>query len=78
MWYIADEQLLVVVSGKQRYVRLVPVRALDGVDVEWIKVAESKGCITLTAGAIMPRSPSTQSLYCLCIATKKQVSATKL
>ncbi|XP_044731318.1 serine/threonine-protein kinase Genghis Khan isoform X2 [Chrysoperla carnea] len=72
LWYIADEQLIVVVSGKQRHVRLVPVRALDGADVEWIKVAESKGCITLTAGPIMSRSPSTQSLYCLCVATKKQ------
>lgn len=56
-------------SGKQRHVRLVPVRALDGDEVEWIKVAETKGCITLTTGVVR-RNPLT---YCLCVAIKKQV-----
>jgi len=59
----------VVLSGKQRHVRLVPVRALDGDEVEWIKVAETKGCITLTTGVVR-RNPLT---YCLCVAIKKQV-----
>lgn len=67
--YVTEEQLIVVLSGKQRHVRLVPVRALDGDEVEWIKVAETKGCITLTTG-IMRRNPLT---YCLCVAIKKQV-----
>lgn len=67
--YVTEEQLIVVLSGKQRHVRLVPVRALDGDEVEWIKVAETKGCITLTTG-IVRRSPLT---YCLCVAIKKQV-----
>lgn len=67
--YVTEEQLIVVLSGKQRHVRLVPVRALDGDEVEWIKVAETKGCITLTTG-IAHRSPLT---YCLCVAIKKQV-----
>ncbi|XP_043282570.1 serine/threonine-protein kinase Genghis Khan isoform X2 [Venturia canescens] len=66
--YITEEQLIVVLSGKQRHVRLVPVRALDGDEVEWIKVAETKGCITLTTG-IVRRNPLT---YCLCVAIKKQ------
>ncbi|CAD1468579.1 unnamed protein product [Heterotrigona itama] len=66
--YVTEEQLIVVLSGKQRHVRLVPVRALDGDEVEWIKVAETKGCITLTTG-IAHRSPLT---YCLCVAIKKQ------
>ncbi|XP_061927075.1 serine/threonine-protein kinase Genghis Khan isoform X5 [Apis cerana] len=66
--YVTEEQLIVVLSGKQRHVRLVPVRALDGDEVEWIKVAETKGCITLTTG-IVRRSPLT---YCLCVAIKKQ------
>ncbi|KOC59824.1 Serine/threonine-protein kinase Genghis Khan [Habropoda laboriosa] len=66
--YVTEEQLIVVLSGKQRHVRLVPVRALDGDEVEWIKVAETKGCITLTTG-VVPRSPLT---YCLCVAIKKQ------
>ncbi|KAJ8679289.1 hypothetical protein QAD02_015076 [Eretmocerus hayati] len=66
--YVTEEQLIVVLSGKQRHVRLVPVRALDGDEVEWIKVAETKGCITLTTG-VMRRNPLT---YCLCVAIKKQ------
>lgn len=58
-----------VLSGKQRHVRLVPVRALDGDEVEWIKVAETKGCITLTTGIVRRNSLN----YCLCVAIKKQV-----
>ncbi|XP_012250949.2 serine/threonine-protein kinase Genghis Khan isoform X1 [Athalia rosae] len=69
--YVTEEQLIVVLSGKQRHVRLVPVRALDGDEVEWIKVAETKGCITLTTG-IMRRNPLT---YCLCVAIKRQNSS---
>lgn len=72
--YVTEEQLIVVLSGKQRHVRLVPVRALDGDEVEWIKVAETKGCITLTTG-IMRRNPLT---YCLCVAIKRQVSKRSL
>lgn len=69
MEYVNEEQLIVVLSGKQRHVRLVPVRALDGDDVEWIKVAETKGCIALATGVVR-RNPLT---YCLCVAIKKQV-----
>ena len=71
--YVTEEQLIVVLSGKQRHVRLVPVRALDGDEVEWIKVAETKGCITLTTG-MMCQSPL---IYCLCVAIKKQVNIYK-
>lgn len=67
--YISEEHLLVVVSGKQRHVRLVPIRALDGDDTEWIKVAESKGCSMLTIGPVQ-RTPL---IFYLCIAVKKQV-----
>ncbi|XP_063233759.1 serine/threonine-protein kinase Genghis Khan [Bacillus rossius redtenbacheri] len=67
--YVPEEQLLVVLSGKQRHVRLVPVRALDGDDVEWIKVAETKGCVAFAVGAAR-RSP--QLAYCLCVAIKRQ------
>lgn len=69
--YVVEEQLLVLLSGKQRHLRLIPVRALDGDDVEWIKVAETKGCITFVTG-VMRRSP--QLGYCLCVAIKRQVS----
>ncbi|CAH1179570.1 unnamed protein product [Phaedon cochleariae] len=66
--YIGEEHLLVAVSGKQRQVRLVPIRALDGDDVEWIKVTESKGCSVLTVGPVL-RAPLT---FCLCVSIKKQ------
>ena len=61
-----------VLSGKQRHVRLIPVRALDGDEVEWIKVAETKGCITFTTGPM--RQNRQQMGYCLCVAIKRQVS----
>ena len=72
---MAEEHLLVVISGKQRHVRLIPVRALDGDDVEWIKVAETKGTLTLTTGVMRPGPPS---VYCLCVAVKRQVSLSLL
>ena len=68
--YITKEQLFVVISGKQRHVRLIPVKALEEEDVEWIKVADTKGCITLTTG-VMRTGPPT--IYCLCVAVKRQV-----
>ncbi|XP_022905232.1 serine/threonine-protein kinase Genghis Khan isoform X2 [Onthophagus taurus] len=70
--YISEEHLLVVVCGKQRQVRLVPIRALDGDDTEWIKVAESKGCSVLTVGPVL-RAPLT---FYLCVAVKKQQNLT--
>ena len=39
--YLGDEQLMVVLAGKQRQLRLVPVRALDADEVEWTKVGGS-------------------------------------
>ncbi|KAF4523601.1 hypothetical protein B566_EDAN014575 [Ephemera danica] len=70
--YIAEEQLLVALAGKQRTVRLIPVRALDGSDVEWTKVAETKGCVTFTTGAMRRTMQGQQTTFCLCVAIKKQ------
>lgn len=62
-----------MLSGKQRQVRLIPVRALDGDEVDWVKVVESKGCMTFCTG-LMKKYPGVSNLqYCLCIAVKKQV-----
>ncbi|XP_014247988.1 serine/threonine-protein kinase Genghis Khan isoform X2 [Cimex lectularius] len=66
---VLDEQVVIVVAGRQRQVRLVPVRALDGHEVEWIKVAETKSCITFCTG-VMCHAP--QPIYCLCVAIKRQ------
>ncbi|XP_065214675.1 serine/threonine-protein kinase Genghis Khan isoform X2 [Planococcus citri] len=67
--YLKEEQLLIALSGKQRQIRLIAVRALDGDEVEWIKIPESKGCGTFTTG-IIRRVP--HFTYCLCVAIKRQ------
>lgn len=70
--YIAEEQLIMVIAGRQRQVKLVPVRALGGDDVEWIKVSETKGAIAFTTGKF--RTPSSLNFtYCLCVAVKRQI-----
>ncbi|XP_063543530.1 serine/threonine-protein kinase Genghis Khan [Cydia strobilella] len=50
--YVPEEQLLVVIAGRGRHVRLVPVRALECSEVECVKLAESKGCVLLAAGQL--------------------------
>ncbi|KAI5704339.1 hypothetical protein M8J75_004181 [Diaphorina citri] len=71
MDYIPEEQLLVVLAGKQRYVRLVPVRALDGDEVEWVKIPETKGCLSFTTGPLT----HTRTQHCLALAVKRQNSS---
>ncbi|GFQ93400.1 hypothetical protein TNCT_597471, partial [Trichonephila clavata] len=58
------------VAGKQRFLRLIPVGALDGQDVEWTKVPDTKGCITFCTMCI---NNGNSSLYLFCTAIKKQV-----
>nr|XP_037876079.1 serine/threonine-protein kinase Genghis Khan isoform X2 [Bombyx mori] len=48
--YVPNEQLLVTISGRGRHVRLVPIRALEA-DVDSVKLPETKGALTLAAGA---------------------------
>ncbi|XP_050555828.1 serine/threonine-protein kinase Genghis Khan isoform X4 [Spodoptera frugiperda] len=64
--YVPHEQLLVVIAGRGRHVRLVPIRALECAEVECIKLAESKGAISLAAG---PLGHSAHGFAVLC---KKQ------
>ncbi|KAG8182959.1 hypothetical protein JTE90_003336 [Oedothorax gibbosus] len=68
--YIAEEQLLLAIAGKQRFLRLIPVGALDGQDVEWTKVPDTKGCITFCTMCI---NNGGTSMYLFCTAIKKQV-----
>jgi serine/threonine-protein kinase MRCK len=62
----------VVLCGKQRHIRLLPIRALEATDVEWIKVAETKSCITACTGVIR-RVP--QTAFCIVVALKRQNSS---
>lgn len=64
---------MVVICGKQHHVRLVPVRALDGDDVEWIKVADTKACHSFTTGLLRQGHGTQAPVYCLCVAVKRQV-----
>ncbi|KAM3968676.1 serine/threonine-protein kinase gek [Aphomia sociella] len=50
--YVPREQLLVVIAGRGRHVRLVPIRALECADVESVKLAESKGAVDVAAGEL--------------------------
>merc|ERR1719486_972384 len=84
--YIAEEQLMIVLAGKQRQMRLIPVKALDQpTDTEWIKVADTKNCLTFATGVMrgsqggssgastISSQNSISGSYCLCVAVKRQV-----
>ena len=67
--------------GKQRQMRLIPVKALDQpAETEWIKVADTKNCLTFATG-IMRSGTSVSGgsggpgagSHCLCVAVKRQV-----
>ncbi|KAM4861857.1 serine/threonine-protein kinase MRCK alpha isoform 6-T6 [Thomomys bottae] len=65
---IPSEQLVAVISGRNRHVRLFPMSALDGRETDFYKLAETKGCQTITAGRVHHGA-----LTCLCVAMKRQV-----
>lgn len=84
--YIPDEQLMIVLAGKQRQMRLIPVKALDQpTETEWIKVADTKNCLTFATGVMrggqggssgastISSQNSMSGSYCLCVAVKRQV-----
>ncbi|XP_048386633.1 serine/threonine-protein kinase MRCK alpha-like isoform X5 [Stegostoma tigrinum] len=65
---ISGEQLIAVISGRNRHVRLFPTSALDGREGDFFKLVETKGCQTLVSG-MMRHGTAT----CLCVAMKRQV-----
>uniref|UniRef100_A0A673VY03 Serine/threonine-protein kinase MRCK alpha n=1 Tax=Salmo trutta TaxID=8032 RepID=A0A673VY03_SALTR len=65
---VPQEQLLAVISGRNRHVRLFPMAALDGREMDSYKLAETKGCTALVSGSIR-----NNSFTCLCVAMKRQV-----
>ncbi|CAL1586119.1 unnamed protein product [Knipowitschia caucasica] len=65
---IAQEQLLAVISGRNRHVRLFPTQALDGRETDSFKLAETKGCTSIVSGPVR-----NGSLTCLCVAMKRQI-----
>ena len=65
---IGQEQLLAVISGRNRHVRLFPTQALDGRETDSFKLPETKGCQALVSGPVRGGS-----VTCLCVAMKRQV-----
>ncbi|XP_062523382.1 uncharacterized protein LOC134198062 isoform X2 [Corticium candelabrum] len=66
---ILDEQLIAVLSGRQKHVRLYPLPALDGQQLEGVvEVQESKGAQVFAWGSIR-----VSALNGLCVAVKKKV-----
>ncbi|KAK3733779.1 hypothetical protein QZH41_015098 [Actinostola sp. cb2023] len=65
---LPEDQLLVLISGKNRHIRLYPLSTLDGHDTEPVKIAESKGCSMFATGGIHSNSSS-----CLCVAIKRHI-----
>ncbi|XP_061610757.1 serine/threonine-protein kinase MRCK alpha isoform X3 [Phyllopteryx taeniolatus] len=65
---IPQEQLLAVISGRNRHVRLFPSQALDGREIDSYKLGETKGCQTLVSGPVR-----NGSITCLCVAMKRQI-----
>uniref|UniRef100_A0A8C3GQP5 Serine/threonine-protein kinase MRCK alpha n=1 Tax=Cairina moschata TaxID=8855 RepID=A0A8C3GQP5_CAIMO len=65
---IPSEQLIAVISGRNRHVRLFPMAALDGRETEFYKLAETKGCQSIVSGHVRHGA-----FTCLCVAMKRQV-----
>ncbi|XP_067841292.1 serine/threonine-protein kinase MRCK alpha-like isoform X2 [Heptranchias perlo] len=70
---ISGEQLIAVISGRNRHVRLFPTTALDGREGDFFKLVETKGCQTLVSGPVRHGATT-----CLCVAMKRQVQCYEL
>ncbi|CAG0890751.1 unnamed protein product [Cyprideis torosa] len=68
--FIHEEQIVVVICGRQRHLRLVPVRALDGEEVEWIKVPDAKNLSCFATGMLRGGA---QPTFTICTANKRQI-----
>ncbi|XP_037541635.1 serine/threonine-protein kinase MRCK alpha isoform X2 [Nematolebias whitei] len=63
-----QEQLLAVISGRNRHVRLIPTQAVDGREMDSNKLAETKNCQTIVSGPVR-----NGSVTCLCVAMKSKI-----
>ncbi|XP_037947588.1 serine/threonine-protein kinase Genghis Khan isoform X3 [Teleopsis dalmanni] len=75
LFYVEEEQILVILCGKQRHLRLLPIRALEISDVDWIKVVDSKSCIAVCTG-IIKNSPN--PVYSFIIGLKRPTNQTQI
>lgn len=63
---IESEQLIVAMSGRQRHIKLIPMRALESDTVQWIKMPETKNATTFVVHSNLPGS-------FICVAVKKSL-----
>ena len=68
---IPEAHLAAVIAGRNRHIRLYPWKALDGQEVEPIKVVEAKNCQMMATGRL-------GALLLLCLATKRQLTCYEL
>ncbi|CAI9734870.1 serine serine/threonine-protein kinase MRCK alpha-like isoform X1 [Octopus vulgaris] len=73
MELIAEEQLVVFISGKQRHVKLLQMSAQGWSENDPIKITETKGCHLFCTGLIRQGSTS-----CLCVAIKRTIQVYEL
>ncbi|XP_039761570.1 serine/threonine-protein kinase Genghis Khan isoform X7 [Pararge aegeria] len=66
--YVPSEQLLVVIAGRGRHVRLVPIRALECPEAESVKLGEAKGAVDVAVGELH------SSAYGFAVVCKRQNS----
>ena len=50
--YVSAEQLIAVVGGRSRSVRLLPLLALDGIETPVHRLTETRGCVAMAVGYI--------------------------
>uniref|UniRef100_A0A5S6R2R6 non-specific serine/threonine protein kinase n=1 Tax=Trichuris muris TaxID=70415 RepID=A0A5S6R2R6_TRIMR len=67
--YVSDEQLIIIMSGKEHQIRLIPTAVLDGRDVKWIKVDHTKQCHAFCVGSVL-----NGTAYYFCVAVKKTIT----
>lgn len=53
---LESEQLIVTMSGRQRHIKLIPMRALESDSVAWIKMPETKNATTFVMHKNLPGS----------------------
>ncbi|XP_053397279.1 serine/threonine-protein kinase MRCK alpha-like isoform X2 [Mercenaria mercenaria] len=71
---VPEEQLIVLISGKQRHIKLLHSSALDGYEVDPVKIQETKGCHMFCTNT--GHRPDNNTF--LCVAIKRTILAFEL
>ena len=53
---LESEQLIVAMSGRQKHIKLIPLRALESDSVAWIKMPETKNATCFVVHKNLPQS----------------------